>query len=402
MKIEFQDSLESSINRFIIWFKANGEVSYDRMDFWSSNSGILAKKIFYKNKFLGTPLAIWGLVLENFLPTIQKFYNSPHREIIGDAHFASAYLNLFEIFKDDKYLKKAERYLETMKTTSTNGYSGYCWGYTFGWQTLKGFWEPGIPLITITPYAFWAFKQHYELTKSEDSKNTALSIANFALKDLNEIEMPNGTICASYSPVSEDIVINANTYRAAVLLDAHQLSGNIAYKEVAERNIQFVLSYQGEEGEWYYEAKDPNDNFIDNFHTCFVLRNLFRCYLINKDDNLLASIKKGYDYYKTNLFYNDGRPKHFAKAKYAKLRKYEMYDYAEGIILGTMLKDYIPEAFDKAVWLADDLINNFQLKKGHFITRVTSLGTVHTIPYLRWPQAQLFYALTSLLKELND
>ena len=160
----------------------------------------------------------------------------------------------------------------------------------------------------------------------------------------------------------------------------------------------FVLSYQGDEGEWYYEAKEPKDNFIDNFHTCFVLRNLFRCYLVNRDEKLLALIKKGYNYYRKNLFYLDGRPKHFAKAKYAKLRKYEMYDYAEGITLGVLLKDEIPDAFEKAEWLANDLIDNFQTKKGYFITRVTSLGTIHKVPYLRWPQAQLFYSLTEILE----
>lgn len=397
------DKILESINNYIEWSDNFGDESYDRMDYWSSNTGILAKKLFYQNKLLGAPLAIWGLVLENFLPNIQKLYKKPHREVIGDGHFASGFFNLYEQTGKDEYMKKGEHFLEVMKTTSTKGYSGYAWGYTFGWQQSKGkFWKPGIPLITITPYAFWAFKKHYELTQNEESKKIALSIADFALNDLNEIEMPNGTMCASYSPISEDIVINANTYRAAVLLEAYQLSGDKKYKEVAEKNIEFVLSYQCDEGEWYYEAKSHKDNFIDNFHTCFIMRNLFRCYLVNKDENILNAIKKGYNYYKKNLFFSNGRPKHFAKAKYAKMRKYEMYDYAEGITLGVLLKNEIPGAFDKANWLANDLIENFQTKKGYFITRITSLGTKHKVPYLRWPQAQLFYALTKLLKELEN
>jgi len=397
-----KEILLESLNKFDGWLTNFGEVSYDRMDYWSSKTGILAKKLFYNNKLIGAPLALWGLILENFLPGVQKLYNRPHREVIGDGHFASGYFNLYEITHDIKYLEKGEHFLEVMKTTYSKKYSGYAWGYTFGWQQSKGkFWEAGIPMITITPYAFWAFKKHFELTGNEESKKVALSVAEFALKDLNEKQMPNGTICASYSPVSEDIVINANTYRAAMLLDAYSISGNETYKKTAEKNIEFVLSYQGEKGEWYYEAKGPKDNFIDNFHTCFVLRNLYRCYLVNKDEKILEAIKKGYQFYRENLFYSSGRPKHFAKAKYAKLRKYEMYDYAEGITLGVLLKDEIPGAFEKSKELADDLISNFQTKKGHFITRVTSLGTVHKVPYLRWPQAQLFYALTSLLKELQ-
>lgn len=394
--------LTSSIGNFIAWFDEFGELSYDRMDYWSSKSGILAKKLFYRNKLAGAPLAIWGLMLENFLPNIQKLYNKPHREVIGDGHFASGFFNLFESTGEEKYLKRGEHFLDIMKTTYSKGYSGYAWGYTFGWQQSKGkFWEAGTPMITITPYAFWAFKKHYELTKDEESKKFALSIADFALKDLNEIEMPNGTICASYSPISEDIVINANTYRAAVLMEAYQISRNEEYKKTAEKNIEFVLSYQGEKGEWFYEAKGPKDNFIDNFHTCFVLRNLYRCYKVNNDEKILSAIKKGYEFYKNNLFYKDGRPKHFAKAKYAKLRKYEMYDYAEGITLGVLLKGDISGAFEKSKELANDLINNFQTSQGYFVTRVTSFGTYHKVPYLRWPQGQLFYALTGLLKEIN-
>jgi hypothetical protein len=372
------------------------------MDYWSSKTGIIAKKIFYKNKYLGIPLAFWGLLLENFFPTIQKFYSQPHREVIGDAHYALAFLNLYELTDKLKYLHKAESFLKIMSEYSSNGYSGLCWGYSFGWQESKNvFWEPGIPLITITPYPFWAYKKHFELTNNQESYNHCLSITDFALHDLNEKIMPNGTVCSSYSPIGQDIVINANTYRAALLADAYKLSKNDEYKVAAIKNIDFVLSYQEPDGKWYYEAKGSNDNFIDHFHTCFILKNLWKCYLVLNDEDILAAIKKGYDYYKNNLFYSNGRPKHFSISKYPKLRKYEMYDYAEGISLGVLLKNNIPGALDTAIILAEDLINNFQLRDGHFITRVTSFGTKHKIPYHRWPQAQLFYALTLLYKEFE-
>lgn len=393
--------LEKSLDKFLSWLNIYGYTSYDRMDFWSSRSGIFAKKLFYKNKLLGAPFAIWGLILENFLPSLQKIYAEPHREIIGDAHFALGYLNLYELTNDANYLQRAESLFSSMLAYRSPGYKNLSWGYNFSWQTQNGLWQKGTPLITITPYAFWAFKTHYEITKKNESLGNAISVANFALEDLNEQKMPNGTYCASYSPITNDIIINANTYRAAVLLEAFELTGDGKYKLTAERNIAFVLSYQGSEGEWYYEAKGPNDNFIDNFHTCFVLRNLYRCYLVNKDQKLLDAIKKGYTYYLKNLFYSYGRPKHFSKAKYAKLRKYEVYDYAEGITLGVLLKDEIPEAFEKALFLAQDLIKNFQTNGGYFITRVTSFGTKHRVPYLRWPQAQIFNALTELKKALN-
>ncbi len=395
-----KSKLQSSIDRFMVWYKKNGPETYDRMDFWSSPSGILAKKLFYHNKLIGAPLALLGLLLENFFPSLQKKFSKPHSEVIGDAHLSLGFLNLYVASQNKDYLDEAEKLLKKMSRYSSKGYSGICWGYSFGWQHSKNkFWPAKTPMTTITPYAFWAFKKHYEITKCASSKETVLSIAEFVLNDLNVTKI-NDNESLSYSPISNDIVINANSYSAAVLYDAYSLTKNIQFKTKADKAIEFILNNQGSLGEWYYEAKPQKDNFIDNFHTCFVLRNLYYCYQTTKEKKILDSIKKGYTFYKKNLFYKNKRPKHFAVSKYIKMRKYEMYDYAEGIKLGVLLDSEINGAVDKAIFLAHDLIDNFQVKEGYFVTRVTSLNTYHRVPYMRWPQAQLFYSLTMLKNHL--
>ena len=80
--------IQKSIDSFLDWHESFGNVSYDRMDFWSSKIGIIGKKIFYQNKFLGLPFAVLGLMSENFFPKIQNLFSNKHREVIGDAHFA--------------------------------------------------------------------------------------------------------------------------------------------------------------------------------------------------------------------------------------------------------------------------------------------------------------------------
>ena len=77
-------------------------------------------------------------------------------------------------------------FLDELLKYQSVGYSGICWGYNFGWQTKNGYWPAHIPLITITPYAYWAFKKHYELTKNQNSLETCCSIAQFALRDLKK------------------------------------------------------------------------------------------------------------------------------------------------------------------------------------------------------------------------
>ncbi len=74
-----------------------------------------------------------------------------------------------------------------------------------------------------------------------------------------------------------------------------------------------------------------------------------------------------------------------------------MYDFAEAISLGVLLRSDIPEAMVLSGRLSSRLLSRHQLPAGHWVTRVYRGGIRHTTPYLRWPQAQLFLAVTNLL-----
>ncbi len=393
--------LKESILKFSNWLDKYGELSYDLNDFNSSKAGNFVRKVYYKNKLLGAPFAVLTLVQDTFFPRLRKLYAKPHREAIGDAQYALGYLNLYIKTKDEKYLKRGEHFLEVLKESAIPGYSGMCWGYTYGWQTTDGYWPPQTPVLTVTPYCFWAFKKYYEITKKEETLNILKSIADFASKDLKKLDLPNGTHCYSYSTVDSRYVINSNGYLAALLLDAYSLLKIEEYKQVADTCIEFILSYQEEDGKWYYEPVGDRDRFVDNFHTCFVLKALHKCYKITNRQDILDAVKKGYDYYKKNLINPDNTPKHFAIQKHNKLRKYEMYDFAEGIKVAAMLDEDVEGSLDLGVKLASILIRKFQLKDGHFVTRVTSLNTKHTMPFHRWPQAQIFNALNLLLLKFD-
>jgi hypothetical protein len=75
----------------------------------------------------------------------------------------------------------------------------------------------------------------------------------------------------------------------------------------------------------------------------------------------------------------------------------EMYNMAEAVTLGVLLRDLIPEAFSMAQELGRRIVERHQLEDGHFVTREYRGGRTHRLAFLRWPQAQLFYALTNLL-----
>jgi hypothetical protein len=97
------------------------------------------------------------------------------------------------------------------------------------------------------------------------------------------------------------------------------------------------------------------------------------------------------------MFDRQDNPKSFAIAPRLQIVRLEMYNVAEAISLGVLLQNDIPEALALAETLAARLIRCYQLPAGHWVTRVYLGGIRHTIPFLRWPQAQLFLALTNLL-----
>ena len=195
-------------------------------------------------------------------------------------------------------------------------------------------------------------------------------------------------------------MVNASAYRAYVLADAGRRFGRQEYLETSWRNLNFVLESQAGDGSWLY-AMNEAKSYIDNLHTCFNLKNLFKTYRLAPNQRIEAAIRRGFTYYRSHLVDVEGNPLPFSVKPRLQLAKLEMYDLAEGITMGALLGDMIPEAGTLARSLADKLIQNYQLEDGHFVTRVFRGGFHHRFPFLRWPQAQLFYSLTNLLKAIS-
>ena len=421
--------IEESIKKFLSWLRDYGYCSYDHFDFWGSRLGIFTKRAWHSpptaadgkqsarraiksfdqtfskvwppagppeakaKKILAAPLVLLLQVLESFFPRSRILFAKKRRFAIGDAHFVLGFINLYKYYHDPVYKDKAEEILQEISSYATVTPSGIGWGYPYTWATGRAVYPPGTPFITITPYCFDAFLAMYDITGEKKYLDTAAQIARFAANDLNETVISGTETAVSYSPIDNSRVINASAYRAALLLKGFELFGIPEYKEKAVKNINFVLNQQQADGSWHYAV---NERFIDNFHTCFVLKNLYKAYLILKDERILKAVKKGYEYYRRFLSRKDLTPIHLKSINH-KFRKIEMYDYAEGIALGPLLNPDIDGALDFSLQLAQHLIETFQLKKGYFVTRVTTLNTRNKVPYLRWPQAQLFNALTTLL-----
>ncbi len=396
--------LPGAIQLFASWLERNEGESFDPYDLWGTRYGLFSRRLYYRKHPLGVPLVLPLLLAETLCPWVRALFVAKQRFATADAQLALAFLNLHALSGEKKFLARAEEFAAHLLRTSIPGYSGHCWGYPFDWQNNHGLWKRNTPFITATPYCFEVFLGLHDATGEPRHLEVAESIARFVQNDLHDTPTSPDAAAGSYSPNDHSQVLNASAYRVMVLAEAARRFHEPRYQQTARRNLNFILQNQRDDGAWLYALDHPSERFIDHFHTCFVLKNLVKVNRRWNDAAVTQAIAKGYEYYRRELFDAEGLPKSFTIQPRTQLVKLEMYNFAEAITLGALLRDTIPAAFAHAQQLATWLITNHQLRDGHFTTRVYRGGWRHTYPFVRWPQSQIFYALTNLLKaeEMTD
>jgi hypothetical protein len=392
------ESLHTCCTRFLHWLDQVGYESHDPYDIWGTRYGLWSRKVYYAKGKLGIPLVAPLVAVDLFWPSLRRLFTKKSRYATCDAQLLLAFLNLYQVTGEAGHLERAIALGEEIMGYSIPGFRGPCWGYPFDWQNNKDeVWPKNTPYITCTPYCYEAYLGLFEETGNLKYQEWVRGIAEFVHGDLKDLPTGPDTAAGSYSPFDQRQVVNATAYRAFVLADAGKRFGRKDYLDASRRNLNFVLESQAADGSWLY-AMNEKKGYIDNFHTCFNLKNLFKIHRISPEPRIENSIRLGFAYYWKHLIDADGNPKPFAVKPRMQLAKLEMYDFAEGITLGALIGDMIPEARNLAGSLADKLIHEHQLPAGHFVTRVFRSGIRHRFPFLRWSQAQLFYALTNLWK----
>lgn len=391
--------LRQSIDRFDTWLARHGDgLSHDPYDLWGTRYGLFSRRLYYAKHPLGVPLVAPLLLAEILCPSVRVFLVGKQRFATSDAQLALAFLNLHALTGEKNFLTRAEEFAAHLLRTSIPGYRGHCWGYPFDWQNNHGLWKRNTPFITATPYCFEVFLGLHDATGERRHLEVAESIARFVQEDLHDTPTSADAAAGSYSPDDHSQVLNASAYRVMVLAEAARRFNEPRYAQTAQRNLNFILQNQRADGAWLYALDHPSERFIDHFHTCFVIKNLIKVNRHLQSDAVAQAIVKGYEYYRRELFDAEGLPKSFTIQPRTQLVKLEMYNFAEAITLGALLKESIPAAFAHAQELAAWLIARHQLPDGHFTTRVYRGGWRHTVPFIRWPQSQILYALTNLLR----
>jgi len=387
----------AAVRRFISWLDSYGETSYDFQTLYASDLCRNAKALYYRNRLLGTVAVAPIIFCEAFVPSVRKLFWKRQRFPIADAHYAMGFARLGTYLNDDGHYRRALHFLQVLEETRCPGYEHYCWGYPFNWETIRGTIREGTPLITTVPYVYEAFRDVYRIDNNDRWRQIMRSIAEHGLGDYKDFATSDRAATCSYTPTPEQSVgvINANAYRAFLLTQAAMDFSEDSYREAADRNLYFVLESQNPDGSWHY-ANDGKRHFIDHFHTCFVMKALAKIEALTGNSDCTRAIERGIDFYVRNLFDERGVPKPFSRPPRLVVYRRELYDYAECINLGILLRG----RFEKLDRLVDGVLNElltvWHKPDGSFRTRQLLLGW-DNVPMHRWAQAQLFRSLCCLL-----
>lgn len=409
-----ESELWASALKFTNWLDAAGYATYDGYDVLGSSYGRAAKRFYYKKNPIGYVLTAQVVAMEILCPGLRALFVEKKRYVTSDGQLVMAFLNMYEAtcnrhggrpastnghpeFSAAHWLDKAKSLANDLVEQSVPGFHGLCWGYPIDWQSVNGFIPKGTPVITSTPYCYEAFALLYDATGEQRYLELARSVSAFVSQDLNDTPAGENAAASSYTPYDHGKVVNANAYRAFVLIDAAERFQDEKLLAQGVKNVNFILQSQNPDGSWLYAIDNPAEAFIDHFHTCFVMKNLYKINRHLQREDVREAIVRGYRWYRKALFDEHDNPKTYAIAPRMEIVRLEMYNIAEAITLGVLLRDEVPEAFSLASTLGEQLVRQYQLPAGHWITRIYKGGWRHTFPYLRWPQAQLFYALTNLL-----
>jgi len=361
--------------------------------------------------FQATPLKNWDLAR---LAWIQGFKRSPinFRRVLfvpkshnnmGLGLFLSGYCNLYHLAEkgetrfgsQQEILSFIEKLGHLILKYQSSGYSGSCWGYNFDWQARRLFLFPaGTPNVVVTAFCVEALFDAYETTRQEDFRNAALSASEFVVHNLIRTGYKNG-LFFSYSPKDgNNTVFNASLLGAKILLRNYVITRDEEKLSLAKKAIVAALDGQAEDGSWVYGLL-PVQNWIDSFHTGFNLNVLQLYYEITKDEQVKLAIEKGTDFYLKHFFLADGTPKYYHD------RTYPIDIHCPGQFLISLHKIKV---FDKTEMLAKKVFTwtteNMQDKKGFFYYQLKKRWS-SKIPYMRWSNAFMFYAMSCYFTDVN-
>jgi hypothetical protein len=270
----------------------------------------------------------------------------------------------------------------------------WCWGYSFPWQTRTIVVPTGAANLVCTSYAASALLDTYEQRQDRRCLTMALSAADYILDKLYWVDGTNSTCGFSYpQPGVRSRTHNANLLAAAFLCRVYKHTGEKRFLDPALRVARYSAAKQQQDGSWYY-GEAPSQRWIDNFHTGYNLGALQQIHHCLETAEFDSHIQKGFEFYKSHFIREDGAARYFHDKTYP----VDIHCIAQSIITLLEFKHFDPEHVSRAGSVFKWAMKHMWDDRGFFYYRMLRSCTIR-ISYMRWSQAWMLLALSTLLSE---
>jgi hypothetical protein len=391
------DDISSALNRLNSWIEAERYAGWDPYD--AMNSALLRKLSPGRNLGMAWTQLVKRSPL-NLRPIlgVRKGLNPK-----GMGLFMSSAVRRYLLHGEAQDSNVVVYLYRWLLDNYSKDYRGYCWGYNFDWSNRSFSAPAATPTVVNTSFIAQAFLDVHlyhqglpdlNLAGYDEPLAVARSACEFVLNDLNLVHSSPEEMCFSYTPLDKRCVHNANVLGALLLANVFEQTNELPLKESALRAARFTAQRQRKDGSWPY-GEANNDQWVDNYHTGFVLVALKKIGELLDTREFVDCIQQGYWYWKRQLFVDRIVPKYYSHKTYP----IDVHSAAQAILTALEFRQIDPDAQDWAVQLARWSIRELQDKTGYFYHQLLPGYTIR-IPYIRWSQAWMQRALTELLFQI--
>ena len=319
----------------------------------------------------------------------------PQKNAKGIALFALAALANYRRTRTPQAEAEARGLLRQLISLRLVRESGVAWGYDFDWQSRVFFAPRGTPTIVPTAFAVRALVEAADAFGDSEYLELARAACHFIVRELPRSVENEGEVCFSYAPETNTRIFNASLLAAESLALVSARDAESQHCDLAVKAVRYVVNQQGEDGSWSYGA-GTNQNWIDNFHTAYLLSSLKRigdsC-AAAQTEAFGAALRRGYAFWRKSFFLADGWAKYYHDTLYP----VDTHAAAAAIVSLLDLIELDRDARSLAERIATWSIQHLRDRRGFFYYQRRRFYTVHT-PFMRWTQAWMAYALARLLE----
>ena len=190
---------------------------------------------------------------------------------------------------------------------------GQGWGLHFPYTSRFASVDTRSPNLYQTVNAVQALLDAHVLSDDRRLVDLALEGVRFIVEDLG-YHQAGGLLWFRYWPGVDSRMVNVQALIAGALARLAGITGDAGLAALADRAAGTVVASQSPWGSWRY-SEDGKANFVDGFHTGFVLQGLAE-YETHRADEAVAAVRearrRGFAFFKQHLVSRDGAPLDFA------------------------------------------------------------------------------------------